>query len=62
MEVRFDCRIEKIERCIRQFALIVVKNAKFPLNPIQVDPSTVENAIVNEDHREDIVEDIKLTS
>lgn len=60
--MRFDCRIEKIERCIRQFALIVVKNAKFHLNPIQVDQSTVENAIVNEDHREAIVGDIKLTS
>lgn len=60
--MRFDCRIEKIERCIRQFVLIVVKNAKFPLNPMQVDPSTVENVIGNEDHRDGIVGDIKLTS
>lgn len=62
MEVRFDCRIEKTERCIRQLVLIVVKNAKFPSNQIQVDLSTVENVIVNEDRREGIVEDINLTS
>ena len=62
MEVEIKCHTDKIEKCTRQSVLSVVRNVKYLSNLMRVDPSTVENAIVNEDHREDIVEDIKLTS
>ncbi len=58
MEVLFDCRIEKIEKCTRPYALIVVKNVRFHSNLTEADPYTAENAILSEDPREDI----KLTS
>jgi hypothetical protein len=32
------------KRCIRQFVLIVERNAKFPSNLTQADPYTAENA------------------
>jgi len=47
-------------KCIRQFALIVERNAKFPSNLTEADPYTAENAMLNEDPREEV--DIKLTS
>ena len=46
------------EKCIRQSALNVVKNAKFRSNLTEADQYTVENAILNEEEQEDI----KLTS
>jgi len=52
--VQFDCRIEKTEKCIRQFVLSVVKNVKFRSNLTEADPYTAENAILNEDPQEDI--------
>ena len=54
MEVKFDCRIEKTEKCTRPYALIVVKNVRFPSNLTEADPYTAENAILNEDPQEDI--------
>jgi len=54
MEVYFDCRIEKTEKRTRPYALIVVKNVRFPSNLTEADPYTAENAILNEDPREDI--------
>jgi len=46
------------KRCTRQSVLIVVRNVKFPSNQTEADQYTAENAILNEDHQEDI----KLTS
>jgi len=59
MEVLFDCRIERSEKCIRPCAPIVVKNVKFLSNLTEADLYTAENVILNEDHKE---EDIKLIS
>jgi hypothetical protein len=42
------------KRCIRQFARIAVRNAKFLSNPTEADQYTAENVILNEDLREDI--------
>jgi hypothetical protein len=53
MEVRFDCLTEKTEKCTRQSALIVERNAKFPSNQTEADQYTAENAMLNEDPRED---------
>ena len=53
-----DCRIEKTEKRTRPYAPIVVKNVKFRSNLTEADPYTAENAILNEDPREDT----KLTS
>ena len=50
--------MEKTEKCTRPYALIVVKNVRYPSNLTGADPYTAENAILNEDHREDT----KLTS
>ncbi len=58
MEVQYDCRTEKTEKCTRQSALIAAKNVQFHSNPMEADQYTAENAILNEDHPEDI----KLTS
>jgi hypothetical protein len=40
--VQLECRIDRVERCIRQSVLIVVKNVKFHLNPIPADPYIAE--------------------
>jgi hypothetical protein len=48
-----DCRIEKAEKCTRQYALIVAKNVKFRSSLTEADPYTVENAMLNGDPRED---------
>ena len=48
-----DCRIENPEKCTRQCALIVVRNVKFRSSLTEADPYTVENAMLNEDPRED---------
>jgi hypothetical protein len=45
------------KRCIRQSVLIVEKIVKFRSNLIQADLSTVEIAILKEDHQE---EDFRL--
>ncbi|MEM3458483.1 MAG: hypothetical protein QXN36_02500 [Candidatus Bathyarchaeia archaeon] len=42
------------KRCIRQFVLIAEENVKFPSNQTEADQYTAENAIQNEDPREDI--------
>ena len=49
-----DCRIEKPGKCTRLYALIVVKNVKFLSNLTEADLYIAENAILNEDPREDI--------
>jgi len=54
MEVQFDCPMEKNEKRTRPYAPIVVKNVKSPSNLTEADPYTAENAILNEDPREDI--------
>ena len=54
MEVQFNCRIEKTEKCTRPYAQIVVKNVKFPSNLTEANLYTAENAILSEDPREDI--------
>jgi YHS domain-containing protein len=46
--------MEKNEKRIRQYALIVGKNVKFPSNLTEADQYIAENAILNEDPREDI--------
>ena len=53
-EVRFACRIEDLEKCIKQSAPTVERNAKFRLNPTEADPYTAKNVIPNEDPYEDI--------
>ena len=53
---------ENHEKCVRQFALIVERNAKFPSNLTEADQYTAENAILNEDPREEVDIDIKLIS
>jgi hypothetical protein len=45
--------MEKNEKRTRPYALTVVKNVKFPSNLTEVDPYTAENAILNEDPKED---------
>ena len=42
------------KKCIRQFALIAERNAKFPSSPTEVGQYTAENVMLSEDHREDI--------
>ncbi len=42
------------EKCIRQFALNVEKNVKFPSSLMEVDQYTAENVILSEEIREDI--------
>jgi hypothetical protein len=49
----------KAVKCIRQFALIAVRNVKFPSNLTQVDQFTAENAGLKEDRLEDPTEDTK---
>lgn len=56
MEVQFACRIEKLERCIRQSAPTVVKSVKFPSSQILAGQFTVE--IVGQ--REDVQEDLDI--
>ena len=46
--------MEKTEKCTRSYALIAVKNVRFLSNLTEADPYTAENAILNEDPREDI--------
>lgn len=46
------------ERCIRQFVLIVAKNAQFHSNQIQAGQFTAEIAIQKEDPQD---EDIRLS-
>jgi hypothetical protein len=58
--VQSECRIENPEKCIKQPALIVVKNVKFPSNLTLADQFTAENVGQKEDPQEEI--DIKLTS
>jgi hypothetical protein len=45
--------MEKTEKCIRPYAPIVGRNVKSPSNLTEADPYTAENAILNEDPRED---------
>jgi len=45
--------MEKSEKCTRLYALIVVKNVKFPSNLTEANPYIAENAIPNEDPQED---------
>jgi len=45
--------MEKSGKCTRLYALIVVKNVKFPSNLTEANPYTAENAIPNEDPQED---------
>ncbi len=42
------------KKCTRQSVPTVERNAKFPSNPTEADRYTAENAILNEDLREDI--------
>jgi hypothetical protein len=42
------------KRCIRQSVPTVERNVKFPSNQMEADRYTAENAIQNEDPREDI--------
>jgi len=51
-------------KCIRQFVLIVVRSAKFPSNLTEADPSTAENAMLREDHKDqtDRIEGTKNSS
>jgi len=51
--VRFACRIENPERCIKQSAPIAAKNVKFRSNPILTGQFTVEIVGQREDNRED---------
>ncbi len=51
--MQFECRIERVERCIKQSVLIVVKNVKFHSNPILADRFTAEIVGRREDSRED---------
>jgi hypothetical protein len=46
--------MEETEKCTRLYAPIVVKNVRSPSNLTEADPYTAENAILNEDRREDI--------
>ena len=46
--------MEKTEKCTRPYALNVGKNVNSPSNLTEPDPYTAENAILNEDPREDI--------
>jgi len=46
--------MERPERCIRRFVLTAVKNVRFHSNPMEAGRYTAENAILNEDPREDI--------
>jgi hypothetical protein len=54
--------IWKDVRCIKRFALIVVRNAKFPSNPTAQDQYTAENVMLREDPRDQTghIEDIRL--
>jgi hypothetical protein len=45
--------MEKNEKRIRLYVLTVVKNAKSHSNLTEADPYIAENAILNEDPRED---------
>jgi hypothetical protein len=45
--------MEKNEKRIRPYALTVVKNVRSHSNLTEADPYTAENAILNEDPRED---------
>jgi len=45
--------MEKNEKCTRLYAPIVEKNVRFPSNLTEANPYTAENAILNEDPRED---------
>ena len=47
------------EQCIRQLALTVAKNVKFPSSLMEPDQCTAVNVILNEDPPEEV--DIKLT-
>jgi hypothetical protein len=46
--------MERHGRCIKLYVLTAVKNARFHSNLTEADPYTAENAILNEDPREDI--------
>jgi len=46
--------MEKNEKRTRLYAPTVVKNVRFPSNLTEADPYIAENAILNEDPREDI--------
>jgi hypothetical protein len=46
--------MEKTEKCIRSYAPIAGRNVRYPSNLTEADPYTAENAILNEDPREDI--------
>jgi len=48
-----NCTKESQERCTRQSALIVAKNAKYHSNPTKADPSTAENVGQKEDPQEE---------
>jgi hypothetical protein len=56
----------KVVKCTKQFALIAVKNAKFPSNPTAQDQYTAESAMPKEDPQgqtlaaEDLIEDTRL--
>ncbi len=54
MEVQFVCRIENLERCIKPFAPIAVKTAKFHLNQTLNDRFIVEIVGQREDDQEDL--------
>jgi hypothetical protein len=45
--------MEKNEKCTRQSVLSVERNAKFRSNQTEADQFTAENAMLNEDPRED---------
>ena len=60
MEVQSNCHMEKNEKRTRPYALIVVKNVRFHSNLTEADPYTAENAILNEDPREDIKLNAKI--
>jgi len=55
----------KVVKCSKQFALIAVKNAKFPSNPTAQDQYTAESAMLREDPQgqtlaaEDPIEDTR---
>ncbi len=57
--MQFECRIERVERCIKPSVLIVVKSVKFHSNPILADRFTAEIVGRREDSREDV--DIKFS-
>jgi hypothetical protein len=44
---------EKTERCTKQSVLSAERNVKFRSNQTEADQYTVENAMLNEDPRED---------